>query len=65
MKGLTIHAVAPTRICDVGGDGGSVAILCSGNLVKKRELEKCLLEKGYQSLPVLLAPEGLRVWTVS
>jgi D-glycero-alpha-D-manno-heptose-7-phosphate kinase len=50
------------KVNGAGGDGGSVAILCSSDMYEKRQLEQALMEKGFQSLPVLLAPEGLRVW---
>ncbi|MGA0333071.1 MAG: GHMP kinase, partial [Kiritimatiellia bacterium] len=60
-RALAAHAMG-CKVNGAGGDGGSVAILCSGDLYEKRKLEKQLLEQGYQSLPVLLAPEGLRVW---
>jgi len=56
------HALG-CKVNGAGGDGGSVAILCSGDLYEKRKMEKQLLEAGYQSLPVLLASEGLRVWS--
>lgn len=50
------------KVNGAGGDGGSVAILCSSDMYEKRQLEQVLMAKGFQSLPVLLAPEGLRVW---
>lgn len=50
------------KVNGAGGDGGSVAILCSSDMYKKRQMEQALQEKGFQSLPVLLASEGLRVW---
>jgi len=51
------------KVNGAGGDGGSVAILTRADMFQKRRLEKALLEKGYQSLPVHLSRRGLRVWT--
>jgi len=56
------HKAEGCKVNGAGGDGGSVAILCSTDMAEKRNLEKALLGKGYQSLPVQLSPQGLRVW---
>jgi D-glycero-alpha-D-manno-heptose-7-phosphate kinase len=53
------------KVNGAGVDGGSVAILCSSDMARKRELEAALGEKRFRSLPVQLAPDGLRVWQTS
>lgn len=54
------------KVNGAGGDGGSVAILTNGDMRKKRELQKVLLQKNFQILPIYLSRRGLRVWkTVS
>ena len=50
------------KVNGAGGDGGSIAILTTGDMAKKRELQKTLVERGYQPLPIRLSPWGLRVW---
>ena len=54
---------AGCKVNGAGGDGGSVSILCSPDMNRKRELEARLVEMNYRCLPVLLAPQGLRVWS--
>lgn len=56
------HQAVGCKVNGAGGDGGSVAILCSPNMVLKRKLERVLTEKGYQSLAIQLSTQGLRVW---
>ena len=50
------------KVNGAGGDGGSVAILTNGDMRKKRELRKALLQQGFQILPIYLSRRGLRVW---
>lgn len=50
------------KVNGAGGDGGSVAILCSSDLSRKRELESALIQMKFRCLPVLLDHQGLRVW---
>jgi D-glycero-alpha-D-manno-heptose-7-phosphate kinase len=52
------------KVNGAGGDGGSVAILCSSDMNRKRELESELIQRKFKCLPVLLSPLGLRVWEV-
>jgi len=54
------------KVNGAGGDGGSVAILTNGDMNKKRELKKALVQQGFQILPIYLSRRGLRIWkTVS
>jgi len=50
------------KVNGAGGDGGSVTILCSADLNRKRELESELHRSNFRCLPVLLSSQGLRVW---
>lgn len=50
------------KVNGAGGDGGSVAILTNGDMSKKRKLQKALLQRGFQILPIYLSRRGLRVW---
>lgn len=56
------HQVEGCKVNGAGGDGGSVAILCSADLSRKRELESALIRMNFRCLPVLLDQQGLRVW---
>ncbi|MCP4154768.1 MAG: GHMP kinase [bacterium] len=49
------------KVNGAGGDGGSVTILCDGDMDRKKELLCSLKEKGFASLPVSLSPEGVTV----
>ena len=54
------------KVNGAGGDGGSVAILTNGDMNKKRELKKALIQHNFQILPIYLSRRGLRIWkTVS
>jgi D-glycero-alpha-D-manno-heptose-7-phosphate kinase len=54
------------KVNGAGGDGGSVAILTNGDMNKKRELKKALIQQNFQILPIYLSRRGLRIWkTVS
>jgi len=54
------------KVNGAGGDGGSVAILTNGDMNKKRELKKALIQRNFQILPIYLSRRGLRIWkTVS
>ncbi|RLD12051.1 MAG: GHMP kinase [Chlamydiae bacterium] len=54
------------KVNGAGGDGGSVAILTNGDMSKKRELKKALIQHNFQILPIYLSRRGLRIWkTVS
>lgn len=57
------HDALGCKVNGAGGDGGSIAILTRADMFQKRSMEKALLEKGYQSLPVHLTRRGLRVWS--
>lgn len=50
------------KVNGAGGDGGSIAILADENMARKRELQRTLIEKGFQSLPLYLSRRGIRVW---
>lgn len=50
------------KVNGAGGDGGSITLLSDGNMAKKRKLIRALGESGYQSLPLYLSRQGLRVW---
>ncbi|MEM7393233.1 MAG: GHMP kinase [Verrucomicrobiota bacterium] len=50
------------KVNGAGGDGGSIAILTDGDMFKKRQLRKTLVDWGFQTLPVYLSRQGLRVW---
>ncbi len=51
------------KVNGAGGDGGSIAILTRPDMFRKRALEKALAGCGFQSLPVQLTRQGLRVWS--
>jgi D-glycero-alpha-D-manno-heptose-7-phosphate kinase len=50
------------KVNGAGGDGGSVTILGNGDIEKKRNLLHTLENKGYDSIPVSLSTNGVRVW---
>ncbi len=50
------------KVNGAGGDGGSIAVLTSGDMARKRALQKVLEQKGYRTLPIYLSRRGLRVW---
>ncbi len=53
------------KVNGAGGDGGSVAILTNPDMFRKRALERELISKNFQSLPIHLTQSGLRVWELS
>lgn len=50
------------KVNGAGGDGGSITLLSDGDMAKKRRLLSDLLGRDYQSLPLYLSRQGLRVW---
>ena len=50
------------KVNGAGGDGGSIAILADGDNAKKRQLQKELNRRGFQTIPIYLSRRGLRVW---
>jgi D-glycero-alpha-D-manno-heptose-7-phosphate kinase len=54
--------VSGCKVNGAGGDGGSVTILGNGDIEKKKNLLYTLENKGYNSIPVSLSPNGVRVW---
>ncbi len=50
------------KINGAGGDGGSIAILTDGDTAKKRHMQRELVAKGFQTIPIYLSRRGLRVW---
>jgi D-glycero-alpha-D-manno-heptose-7-phosphate kinase len=57
--------VAGCKVNGAGGDGGSVTILCNGDMATKRALIREIERKNqrYRFLPIYLSRHGLRVWT--
>jgi D-glycero-alpha-D-manno-heptose-7-phosphate kinase len=53
------------KVNGAGGDGGSIAILSNQGMARKREMEKALIDKGFQALPLYLSRRGIRVWKSS
>ena len=51
------------KVNGAGGDGGSITLLADGDMAKKRRMLKALAKRGYQSLPLYLSRQGLRVWS--
>ena len=58
------HALG-CKVNGAGGDGGSIAILTDGDMSEKREIQKVLGQKGFQTIPIYLSRRGLRVWKSS
>ncbi|UCH93378.1 MAG: GHMP kinase [Candidatus Aminicenantes bacterium] len=53
--------VSGCKVNGAGGDGGSVTILGDGDTEKKKKLLHTLENKGYDSIPVSLSPNGVHV----
>ncbi len=50
------------KVNGAGGDGGSIAVLTDGDTAKKRQMQKELIRRGFQTIPIYLSRRGLRVW---
>ena len=52
------------KVNGAGGDGGTVTILCDGDMSRKRELACQIVKQmpGCEVIPIYLARHGLRVW---
>jgi D-glycero-alpha-D-manno-heptose-7-phosphate kinase len=50
------------KVNGAGGDGGSITILGDGDAAKKRAFLADATRKGFQTIPVYLSRQGLRVW---
>lgn len=55
------HALG-CKVNGAGGDGGSITVITNGDMSMKRQMLKTLGERSYQTLPVYLSRQGLRVW---
>ena len=53
--------VSGCKVNGAGGDGGSVTILANSDIVKKKNLLHTLEKKGYDSIPVSLSSNGVRI----
>jgi len=51
------------KVNGAGGDGGSITVLCDGDMARKREMIRRIEECSYRHLPIYLSRRGLRVWT--
>ncbi len=58
------HALG-CKVNGAGGDGGSIAILASGEMWEKRKMQNALVQKGFNTIPIYLSRRGLRVWKTS
>ncbi len=56
------HNAVGTKINGAGGEGGSVSILTDGDMEKKNDLTKYLINEGFYHLPFTLSEEGYRIW---
>jgi D-glycero-alpha-D-manno-heptose-7-phosphate kinase len=58
------YGAAGWKVNGAGGDGGSVAILTHPDRSRRREMVRAIecANAQYRHIPVLLAPDGLRVW---
>lgn len=50
------------KVNGAGGDGGSLTILSDGDMVTKRKMLAELEKRGFHSIPIYLARQGVRVW---
>ena len=59
------YGAAGWKVNGAGGDGGSVAILSHADRSRRREMVRAIESANaqYRHIPVLLAPDGLRVWS--
>jgi D-glycero-alpha-D-manno-heptose-7-phosphate kinase len=53
--------VSGCKVNGAGGDGGSVTILANDDIKKKKKLLNTMESKGYDSIPVSLSPNGVRI----
>jgi D-glycero-alpha-D-manno-heptose-7-phosphate kinase len=54
--------VLGAKVNGAGGDGGSLTLLCDGDMARKRQLLAALGARGYSHLSIFLSRRGLRVW---
>ena len=59
------HGAVGCKVNGAGGDGGSVTLLCSGDMVAKRKMLQEISAAGFRIIPLTLSPQGLRVWSQS
>jgi D-glycero-alpha-D-manno-heptose-7-phosphate kinase len=57
------HGARGSKVNGAGGDGGSVTVLCGDRSEDKRAFLRAVAEAGYTPIPLLLARQGLRVWS--
>ena len=56
------HGAIGWKVNGAGGDGGSISILFSKDMAKKRKMIRAVEESGYSYIPVYFSRKGLRVW---
>jgi D-glycero-alpha-D-manno-heptose-7-phosphate kinase len=59
------HGAVGCKVNGAGGDGGSVTLLCNGDMVAKRKMLQEISAAGFRIIPLTLSPQGLRVWSQS
>lgn len=59
------HGAAGCKVNGAGGDGGSVTVLCGPRSEDKRALLRAAAELGFTPIPLLLARQGLRIWSAA
>jgi D-glycero-alpha-D-manno-heptose-7-phosphate kinase len=51
-----------SKVNGAGGDGGSITVLCEGDMATKRKMIQTIESHSYKYLPIYLSRRGLRVW---
>jgi D-glycero-alpha-D-manno-heptose-7-phosphate kinase len=58
------HSAVGWKVNGAGGDGGSITLLCGAHTPSKPAMIQAILQEhpAFQSIPVAISHEGLRVW---